>query len=109
MNQENDGLREIGIVRFPGRRQNRSNSGRLRRRNLLSQRQREQQYHPPHISTTFPLRLRARIYRTTVRSSALTPFHIIWTPMQTRMKDDMRKMTFIAESPSARPMRSANR
>jgi hypothetical protein len=34
---------------------------------------------------------------------------MICTPMQTRMKDDMRMMTFIAVSPSALPMRSAKR
>jgi hypothetical protein len=48
-------------------------------------------------------------YRTTVRSRALSPFHRIWTPMQTRMNDERRIITFIAESPSVRAMRSANR
>ena len=52
---------------------------------------------------------RPRFYYVRVRSSALMPFHRIWTPMQTRMNDDNRLMTFMAVSPSAVPMRSAKR
>jgi len=48
-------------------------------------------------------------YRIIVWSRALSPFHTIWTPMQTRMNDDMRVMIFIAESPTVRAIDSANR
>ena len=54
-------------------------------------------------------RIHFSIYRTTVRSSVLSPFHRICTPIHTRMNDDKRMITFIAESPSVRPIRSANR
>jgi len=45
----------------------------------------------------------------TERSSALSPFHEICTPMHTRMKDDKRIKIFIAASPSASAIRSAKR
>jgi hypothetical protein len=54
-------------------------------------------------------RERSSAYEITVLSSALRPFHKIWTPMQTRMNEERRMMTFMADSPSARPKPSANR
>src|SRR5262249_20907254 len=49
------------------------------------------------------------IFYRIVRSSALTPFQTIWTPIHNRMNEDKRRMTFIAVSPSARASDSAKR
>src|SRR5262249_52473250 len=42
-----------------------------------------------------------------VRASALTPFHIICTPMHTRRNDDRRRIMLIALSPRTAARRSA--
>jgi len=43
-----------------------------------------------------------------VRTSALTPFHIICTPIQTRRNDESRRMMLMPLSPTAAAKRSAN-
>jgi len=64
---------------------------------------------PPTLSLALIAGTLRAIYRTIVRSKALTPFQVICTPMQTRMKEDRRMITFIAASPRVRPIRSAKR
>jgi hypothetical protein len=41
------------------------------------------------------------------RSREWIPFQRIWTPMQSRMNEESRRMTFMAASPIARAMFSA--
>ena len=60
---------------------------------------------------TAPLSASPKGYRTSRWrdvSSALIPFHMICTPIQTSRKDESRIMTIIAVFPSIRASRSAN-
>jgi len=68
-------------------------------------------YRPDFVANSFRPERADQVFNGPVaeRSSALSPFHAICTPMHTRMKDDSRITTFIADSPNASAMRSAKR